>query len=78
MTELKRDRFRRIFPARVNKIREGLRILGNCSAKNNYEWNESQVKQCFGLLFREFISTASLFGVTVTAQVDGKDLRTID
>ena len=75
---VKRDRFNRMFPARVQKIRKQLETLGNCSAKNNYEWDESKVKQCFGLLFREFITTAALFGLTVTAQVNGTEIRTLD
>ena len=73
----KRDRFSRVFPARIDKIRDALRILGNCSS-NNYEWNEGQVKQCFGLLFREFIHTAALFGLAVTAQINGTEIRTLD
>lgn len=73
----KRDRFSRVFPSRVEKIRDALRILGNCSS-NNYEWDESKVKQCFGLLFREFISAAALFGLTVTAQINGTEIRTLD
>ena len=73
----KRDRFSRVFPSRVEKIRDALRILGNCSS-NNYEWDESKVKQCFGLLFRQFIKTAELFGLTVTAQINGTEIRTFD
>ncbi|HCA35878.1 MAG TPA: hypothetical protein DEP13_04460 [Gammaproteobacteria bacterium] len=73
----KRDRFSRVFPLRIEKIRNALRILGNCSS-NNYEWDESKVKQCFGLLFREFITTAELFGLTVTAQINGTEIRTLD
>ena len=74
---VKRDRFNRMFPARVQKIRKALETLGNCSS-NNYEWDESKVKQCFGLLFREFITTAALFGLTVTAQINGTEIRTLD
>lgn len=54
-----------------------MRILGNCSS-NNYEWDESKVEQCFGLLFREFTTTAGLFGLTVTAQINGTEVRTLD
>ena len=75
---VKRDRFNRMFPARVQKIRKSLETLGNCSAKNNYEWDESKVKQCFGLLFRQFIKTAELFGLTVTSQINGTEIRTLD
>ena len=74
----KKQRFAKWFPSRIDKVVDDLRILGNCSAKNNYEWDESKVKQCFGLLFREFITTAALFGLTVTAQIDGTEIRTLD
>ena len=74
----KKQRFAKWFPSRINKVVDDLRILGNCSAKNNYEWDESKVKQCFGLLFRQFIKTAQLFGLTVTAQINGTEIRTLD
>ena len=55
--QVKLDRFRSSFLTESRKSEQRLWILGNCSS-NNYEWNERQVKQCFGLLFREFIHTA--------------------
>ena len=58
--------------------REKLETLGNCAAKNNYEWNQDQVMRAFGSFMRKFIECADLFGVTVTAQVDGIEVRVID
>lgn len=78
MTEAKLARFKRVFPPRVQKVRDSLRILSNCSTKNNYAWDQSQVRQVFGLLLREYISTAKQFKISVTAQVDGTDVRTLD
>ena len=71
----KTERFKSIFPKRVEKIRDHLRILGNCSAKNNYQWDQAQVTRLFGALIRKFIETADKFGVTITAQVDGIEVR---
>jgi len=50
----KRDRFVRIAEARTNKILDLLRLLGNCADKNNYEYNEDDVRQIFAVLDREF------------------------
>lgn len=77
MADIKRDRFARLAPARVNKIREGLRVLSNCSNKNNYTWKQNQMQLLFGLLMREFISCAKAFDVTVSATVNDIDVRTI-
>lgn len=50
MRESKPDRFRRLAEARVNKIIKMLRLLGNCSGTNVYEYNDSQVEQIFTAL----------------------------
>lgn len=77
MTDKKRDRFSRMAPTRVNKIRDGLRILSNCSNKTNYSWDQHKVQFLFGLLMREFISCAKTFDITVDATVNGVDVRTL-
>ncbi len=74
----KKERFGRVFPPRVKTIEKKLETLGNCAAKNNYEWNQDQVMRAFGSFMRKFIACADLFGVTVTAQVDGIEVRVID
>ena len=73
--ETKRSRFSRIFPARVDKIRDQLRILGNCSNKASYDWDVSKVNLFFALLLKEVITLARGFGVAVTAQVGDKDVE---
>ena len=76
MTDKKRANFARIVPKRVEKLRDMLRILGNCSNKANYSWNPEHSRKLFALLFLEFIATAKLFGINVTATIDGKDVDT--
>ena len=78
MGRCKQERFSRLFPTRVNKLRDQLRILRNCSNKDNYQWNDSQVKMAFALLMREYITTAKQFNITITCTVNGVDLRTFD
>ena len=74
----KKERFGRVFPGRVENIEERLVTLGKCAAKNNYEWDQNQVMRAFGSFMRKFIECADRFGVTVTAQVDGIEVRTFD
>lgn len=71
----KRERFSRLFPARVTKIRDQLRILGNCSNKGSYDWDQPKVNMFFALILQEFITLAKSFGVQVSAQVDARDVR---
>ena len=73
----KAERFKKLFPKRAERITEAVRILGNCSSKN-YEYNQEHVMRAFGALLREYIKCAALYGVTVTAQVDGIEVRVID
>jgi hypothetical protein len=53
MRETKEDRFRRVAEARVNKIIKMIRLLGNCSGTNVYEYSEKQVEQIFSTLQTE-------------------------
>lgn len=59
--ESKRERFVRLAEARVNKILEMLRLLGNCSSKGNYEYTEADVKKIFNALEHELKITKSRF-----------------
>ena len=72
----KRQAWCRLVPKRVDAVRDKLRVLGNCSNKGNYNWNQDTVKNLFALLFLEFISTAKLYGIRVTAEIDGTNVDT--
>ncbi len=67
MTDAKRDRFARLAPARVDKIREAA-VLSNCSNKSNYSWRPNQMQMLFGLLMREFITCAKASTSQLTPQ----------
>jgi hypothetical protein len=47
MKSEKRKRFEKVAENRVDKILEGLRLLGNCSNKNNYEFTKEDVDFMF-------------------------------
>ena len=51
--QLKRDRFVKIAENRTNKIIYMIKLLGNCSNKNNYSYNEDDVKQIFSAIDQE-------------------------
>ena len=53
MTESKRDRFIRIAEARTNKIISLMKLLGNCSNRNNYDYTEKDVKKIIETLENE-------------------------
>ncbi|MHA1138122.1 MAG: hypothetical protein ACTSSE_16715 [Candidatus Thorarchaeota archaeon] len=47
MKETKRERFIRVAERRTNAILEKLRILGNCSNKSMYEYDDPDVDKIF-------------------------------
>jgi len=50
MAKTKRERFVDIASKRTNRIINDLHLLGNCSNKNNYEYNEEDVKKMFSAI----------------------------
>ena len=46
----KRERFEKVAVARVNKIIKDLKLLGNCSNKNNYEYTDKDIKKIFSAI----------------------------
>ncbi len=48
--ESKRDRFVRLAEARTNKILDMVKLLGNCSNSNIYEYTKADVDKIFGAI----------------------------
>lgn len=57
----KKERFVRIAEKRTNKILEQLRLLGNCSNKNNYEYTDEDIKKIFNVIESELKNTKIRF-----------------
>ena len=49
----KEERFIRIAEKRTNKILEQIRLLSNCSNKNNYSYDDYQVDKIFKAIEKE-------------------------
>lgn len=68
-TETKRECFVRLAETRTNKILDMLRLLGNCSAKSNYDYTEEDVKKIFGAIEKEVKNTKNRFlGIDSSAE----------
>ncbi len=59
--KIKRDRFIKIAENRTNKIISMLKLLSNCSNKNNYVYTENDVKQIFNAIENEIKITKVKF-----------------
>lgn len=72
MTETKKERFSRIFPNRVDTLRDQLRKVRNCSNRTNYEWSDDKVSKAWELIAEEFVSAAAEYGVALELKVLAK------
>jgi len=59
--KMKRERFVKIAENRTNKIISMIKLLGNCSNKNNYKYDEDDIKQIFCAIDNELRITKSRF-----------------
>lgn len=70
--KLKRERFIKIAENRTNKIISMIKLLGNCSNKNNYSYDEEDVKQIFAAIETELRIAKTKFQ---EAQSDKKEFK---
>jgi len=66
----KENRFARMFPPRALKIKDQLRILGNCSNKQNYEWNREKVKRVMLGLAQVLVAQSKKFELNLELTYD--------
>lgn len=57
----KRERFEKVAVARTNKILNDLRLLKNCSNKNNYQFDNKDVAKIFSAIEAELKKTKNAF-----------------
>ena len=57
----KGERFKRIAENRTNKILEQMRLLGNCSNKNNYAYTEEEIRKIFTVIENQLKETKQKF-----------------
>lgn len=51
--ETKEERFIRIAEARTQRILNNIRLLGNCSNKSAYSYNDNQISKIFNTIDKE-------------------------
>lgn len=59
--ESKHERFVRMAEARTNKLINMIRLLGNCSNKNTYNYSKEEVRQIFTTLEDELKNAKQRF-----------------
>lgn len=77
-TAEKRDRFARIFPARVEKLVKSLEVLTNCSSKSSYDWTPDLVKRAWLEIAKTLATAAKSFDLDLVIELDGVDIRDIN
>ena len=60
-SETKREKFTRLAEARVNKIINMLKLLGNCSNINTYDYSKQDVDKIFSVIENEVRETKRKF-----------------
>lgn len=55
------ERFRRLAEARVNRALNDIRLIGNLSNRNNYEFTSEEVEKIFRVLDAELKQTRARF-----------------
>jgi len=52
-SENSKERFKRLATSRTNTVLKRLKILGNCSNRNVYEYNEEDIEKIFSVIERK-------------------------
>jgi len=68
METKKRERFIRIAESRTNKVIDDLRLLGNCSNKLNYDYDEEDVRKIFQAIDKQMKNIRSKFSGEAPAE----------
>ena len=76
--DVKRDRFYRIAPGRVNKVLERLTFLGKCGDIKNYIYDDEEVRKMFNAIRRKLRKTEAAFSHEKEFKIVRKRSITID
>lgn len=61
INEHPRDRFKRLATQRTNIVLKRLKVLGNCSNRNIYEYDEQDIEKIFSEVERKVKETKAKF-----------------
>ena len=77
-SEEKRDRFKRMFPPRVEKLVKTMGLLENCTSKSNYEWNDDLVQRAWVEIAKSLRDTAKAYDLELDISLNGNEVQFID
>jgi hypothetical protein len=69
---LRRERFENVAARRTQKILDLLDILGNCSNKSNYEYNDEDIRKMFLAIEHKTKNIKSAFGNAINREEKNK------
>lgn len=73
MAKDKRTRFVQVAGGRTNRVINDLRLLGNCSNKNNYEYSDEDIRKMFSAIEEELRACKFRFSKTNKRKTFGFD-----
>lgn len=59
--ETKNEKFKRLATKRTNDVLEKLRVLGNLSVRNNYDYSQEEINKIFKSIDEQLKETKSRF-----------------
>ena len=68
----RRERFEKVASKRVQKLLDQIELVGNCSSKVNYEYNDQDVEKMFSAIEEHLKQARSRFGSTPPAKEEKK------
>ena len=60
-TESKSERFKRLASSRTNEVMRKLKILGNCSNRQSYDYTEEEINTIFSAIDKKVKEVKSKF-----------------
>lgn len=57
----KKDRFKRLATYRTNEVLKKLKVLGNCSNRSAYDYNEEDINKIFNAIDKSVKETKAKF-----------------
>ena len=74
----KEQRFLRMFPPRMKQLDNQIRLVQNCSRKDGYEWDFTDlVPTYFIVIFVNLTRCAKKFGLDVDVTIKGRDIEDV-
>jgi len=67
-----------MFPPRVEKLVQQLKLLENCTSKSNYEWTEDTVKRAWIEIAKKLRDTAKAYDLDLDISLNGDEVQFID